>query len=144
MIQIKNPWRSRPNQQFFFIRPNFWHLRLPDRPEISVCLKKFVFPPLGHLPPCEKKHFFFLMYEHMYLENIPLKWWYFVIWLKMETNPQLRFPQNGIFIKKHFGHFLLLFFNIFFDPNFNFMLSIPNVTKTHKNGTIVKYLSNGI
>ena len=62
-----------------------------------------------------KKMFFFcLRYEHMYLENIPLKWCYFVIWLKMEKNPQLRFPKNEILIKKHFGHFLLLFFSIFF------------------------------
>ena len=32
----------------------------------------------------------------------------------MEKNPQLRFPKNEILIKKNFGHFLLLFFSIFF------------------------------
>ena len=33
---------------------------------------------------------------------------------------------------------------ICFDPNFNFILSIPHITKTHKNDTMVKYLSNGV
>ena len=97
---------------------DFWTFRPPHRPEISVCQKKCIFPPLGHLPSpfiffdnglAKKKIFFCLRYEHMYLENIPLKWCYFVIWLKMEKNPQLRFPNNEIFMKKNFGHFLLLF-----------------------------------
>ena len=83
-------------------------------------LKKVRFLPLGHLLPFiffdngrTKKIFFCLRYEHMYLENIQLKWCYFVIWLKMEKNPQLRFPKNEILIKSNFSHFLLLFFRLF-------------------------------
>ena len=29
---------------------DFWTFRPPHRPEISVCQKKCIFPPLGHLP----------------------------------------------------------------------------------------------
>ena len=31
-----------------------------------------------------------------------------------------------------------------FGPNFNFMPSILYITNTHKNDTMVKYLSNGV
>ena len=31
-----------------------------------------------------------------------------------------------------------------FGPNFNFMPSILHITKTHKNDTMVKYLSNSV
>ena len=32
---------------------------------------------------------------------------------------------------------------ICFDPNFNFMFSVPHITKPHKNNTMLQYLSNG-
>ena len=89
----------------------------------------------------KKKIFFCLRYEHMYLENIPLKWCYFVIWLKMEKNSQLRIPKNGIFIKKNFGHFLLLFFSMFFLTPISILC---NRLLYYKNDTLVKYLSNGV
>ena len=123
MIQIKNRdrlWSIRSN---IFIRPNFGVLGHITGQKFLSAQKSAFSPTWWRAPPpfiffdnglAKKKFFFCLRYEHMYLENTPLKWCYFVIWLKMEKNPQLRFPKNGIFVKKIFGHFLLLFFSIFF------------------------------
>ena len=53
----------------------------------------------------------------------------------METNPQLRFPQNGIFLKKNFEHFLLAFFR-FFSKNCE-KVKVTNLTKNEQNYQIL-------
>ena len=120
LIQIKNPSRGAWNVTKFHTRPIFGSPGHPIGQKFLSAQKITFFPHLVTCPPfiffdnglAKKKIFFCLRYEHMYLENIPLKWCYFVIWLKMEKNPQLRFPKNGIFMKKQFWS---LFTAVFFD-----------------------------
>ena len=60
------------------------------------------------------------------------KWCYFFIWLKMEKNPQLRFPKNGIFYgKKIWVTFYCCFFR-FFSKNCQ-KVKVTNLTKNGQN-----------
>ena len=69
----------------FFHPAKFWN----PRPEISVCPKNFVFPPLGDLPPfvfaendsIQKKFFFYLRYVNVYY-NRRKKLWCNSSWLQ--------------------------------------------------------------
>ena len=66
----------------FFHPAKFWDPRPPYRPEISVCRKNFVFPPLGDLPPfvfaendsIQKKIFFYLRYVNVYYNRRKKLW----------------------------------------------------------------------
>jgi hypothetical protein len=120
----------------FHTRPIFGS---SDHPIGQKCLsaQKSVFSPTWIFfdNGLQKKIFFCLRYEHMYLKSIPLKWCYFVIWLKMEKNPQLRFPQNGIFMKKILVTFYCCFFR-FFSINCQ-KVKVTNLTTNGQNYQIL-------
>ena len=59
-----------------------------------------------------------------------------VIWLKMEKNPQLRFPKNEIFIKKQFWSLFTAVFFDFFSKNCQ-KVKVTNLTTNGQNYQIL-------
>ena len=125
---------------------DFWTLRLPHRPENFCLPQKVRFSPTrSPAPPfiffdnglVKKKKIFCLRYEHMYLENIPLKWCYFVY--LAQNGKKIHnwdFPQMGFLLKKILVTFYCCFFSMFFSKIVK-KVKVTNLTKNGQNYQIL-------